>query len=98
MYKPVTIEIIDNNYFSQGEPPTLIAEINCRKAVIEIHDAKAFEKYIHKIALNTKATSLMNLYDHDLEKDATIEKYLAKAASQYEVVYSSLTNSTRCQY
>jgi hypothetical protein len=95
--KPVTVEILDNNVL-HGKTPQLIAEIDCQKAVIIIYDVEALTKYIRKIALNPKATSLMNLYNNDLEKELTIEKYFEKVNSQYEILYSKENNCRISSY
>jgi len=65
----------------------LIAEIRCDEKTIFIHHAELLERYIRKIALNLRATSLTDLYDKDLEKDAVIGKYFEKLNSQYKIIY-----------
>lgn len=82
--KAVFIEIIDNNV-PKDHSSHLIAEIHCEQATINLHDVKALEKFIHKIAINPKAPNFFNLYNKNLEKDVSIAKYFEKLETLYEI-------------
>lgn len=79
-----SLKIIDNNKIQA--PPYEIANINCQEGVINIYDADAVRRFIHKTAINCNAQSDEDLYTQPIDK-MDIEHYFKPL--QFKIVYES---------